>query len=178
MTRKVAFIIGLALSLALAFATSFFTKLTLQGYAITIDVSDAIVFLCAIVVGPWGAVASAVGTALGDLASGLGLQSLFSFITCIVQGIACALAYKYAFKEKKIMTCKILSVLIGVLAGALCVLAIQVFTVADISIALVGFVAKTVAKVICGAVIVLIMPKVPHYFDEERFMADIENEQN
>lgn len=176
MNRKLAFIIGLAISVVLSFVATYLTKLTLQGYSVTVDVSDAIVFLCSIVVGPWGAIASAIGVAIGDLVSGLGLGALYSFIVCTIEGVSCALLYKFAFRDKKILTCKILSILIAVLVGVVCTLAIEVIINTDTSVAMVGFVAKSVAKVICGLVVVLILPKIPHYFDEERFIKDVQDE--
>lgn len=180
MTKKKVYLIALAVVFVLGFATSALTKFGV-GNNSYVDVSALITFIVAIVVGPVGALVCAGGAMAGSyvvfatmgVIEGLELYPLVSFAINCVEGAVCGYLYKYTLKDASVKKGKILSVLCAFFIGSVFSFALEFIYYLDFNAMIVGFVAGCVARFIGGAVACLILPAVPHFFDEERYKKDL-----
>ena len=183
MTKKKVYFIALAVVFLLGFATSSLTKFSVSESAY-VDVSALIIFIVAIVVGPIGSLVCAVGAMAGsyvvfattNVLLGLELYPLISLAVNIVEGVACGYLYKYTLRDSTVIKGKIISILCACLLATVCSFALEFLWCMNLDKMLVGFVSSAVARFIGGSVACLILPAVPHFFDEQRYKKDLELE--
>lgn len=183
MTKKNVYLIALAVVFLLGIATSSLTKFGV-GEGAYVDVSSLIIFIVAIVVGPIGAIVCAVGAMVGsyvvfastNVLSGLELYPLVSLVVNCVEGVVCGYLYKYTLKDSTVKRGKIISILCAFLIATVVSFALEFLYYMQFDKMLVGFASSAFARFIGGAVACLILPAVPHFFDEERYKKDLELE--
>ena len=183
MTKKKLYLIALAVVFVLGCATSSLTKFAVSNNSY-VDVSALIIFIVAIVVGPVCALVCSVGAMAGSyvvflstgVIEGLEFYPFITFAVNCVEGVVCGYLYKYTLRNCSAKKGKILSTLCAFFIASAISFGLEFIYFLQFNAMIVGFVSGCVARLIGGAVACLILPKVPHFFDEERYKKDLELE--
>lgn len=172
MNKKI-YLIALVVCFAFGIISGWALRVEFEEYAVA--VSDLVILVCAIVVGPIGGIVAGVGATAGELFAGQYFMAIITLVVGVVQGGVCGYLYKYALKDKSIMFGKIVSVSIAVFLSTILCLCGEWLVVMDWSKAITTFIVKTISRVVMAIATLLVLPKIPHIFDKERYSKDLNN---
>ncbi len=169
--KKKIYIATFFIAPVLCFLLGWVTKMPIYGGCV--DVSDIAVFVVSIICGPWVGITCGVGVAISDIVCGAYTNAIFSGVISAIVGWFCGYCYKHTFASFSVRKCKILALLCALGLSIVLWLGASFILIKDPYTALMLFLLKAVISLGCAVLAYFVLPKIPHFFDDERWNRDI-----
>lgn len=128
-----------------------------------VNIGDAIIYIAAIVVGPFlGGAAGAIGACIADIILGYAFYAPATFIIKGIEGIVCGIMYFAVLKNAKPFVRRLVSMLV---AGMAMSIGYFLFDWAIVGFAAALYNLIPVQMLIATAVALVALPKVPSFFE-------------
>jgi hypothetical protein len=99
--------------------------------------------------------------------------AIFSGVISALSGWLCGYTYKHTFASFSVRQCKILALLCALGLSIVLWLGASFILIKDPYTALMLFLLKAIISLGCAILAYLVLPKIPHFFDDERWNRDI-----
>ncbi len=174
------YLVACALFTALSFAATFFVNIqasVILGAGGNINLGDAVLFIAAAVLGPFGgAVVGALGPAAADLAGGYIIYAPFTLFIKGAAGFFCGLIYKNLLKKSKTPVRRIVSMAVSsavIVAGyffaEMIILLATLDTPGGFTVILIDSLRTIVPNLLqvaaSMAIAYIVLPRIPELFD-------------